>query len=209
MDLPIYITLFFKGILVGFIIAAPIGPTAILCIKRSLSGRHILGLLTGLGAGLADTVYGAIAGFSLAGIAGFIEEYNFYLRLFGGILVAWIGVSIFRAPLRSNDDESKESETLLHGFTSAFFLTLSNPITLIVFAAAFAAMGIQPLEDSLLQASALVLGVFIGASGWWLTLVTSVTLMHHKISDTQLLWINRSSAVMLVGFALYILLTLI
>ncbi|MBY0500916.1 MAG: LysE family transporter [Alphaproteobacteria bacterium] len=209
MDLPIYITLFFKGILVGFIIAVPIGPTAILCIKRSLSGRHILGLLTGLGAGLADTVYGTIAAFSLAGIADFIEEYNFYLRLFGGILVAWIGVSIFRAPLRSNDNGSKENETLLHGFTSAFFLTLSNPITLLVFAAAFAAIGVGPLEDSFVQASILVLGVFTGASGWWLMLVTSVTLMHHKISDAQLLWINRSSGVMLVGFALYILLSLV
>lgn len=209
MDLPIYFTLFFKGILVGFIIAAPIGPTAILCIKRSLSGYYILALLTGLGAGLADTVYGAIAGFSLAGIADFIEAYNFYLRLFGGVLVTWIGISIFRTPLRPNDDGRKEGDTLLHGFTSAFFLTLSNPITLVVFAAAFAAIGVGPLEDSLVQASVLVLGVFIGASGWWLTLVTCITLMHHKISDRQLLWINRSSGIMLVGFALYILFTLV
>ena len=68
--------LFLKGALIGFLIAAPVGPIGILCIRQTLSGRYLLGLVTGLGAGVADTFYGAVAGFSLATIADFITEYN-------------------------------------------------------------------------------------------------------------------------------------
>ena len=75
----------------------------------------------------------------------------------------------------------------------------------LAFAAAFAAVGIDPLDDSMLHAGMLVLGVCVGASGWWLSLTTSVHLMHHKLSDAQLLWINRVSGVMLIGFALVML----
>ncbi len=209
MDLSVLLILFLKGVLIGFLIAAPVGPIGVLCIRRTLSGSYALGLITGLGAAFADTVYGAIAGFSLASIANFITENNFYLRLFGGILLAWIGVSIFRAPPRRTTLEKVEDENIFHAFTSAFFLTLSNPITLLVFAAAFAAMGISPMKDSLTQASILVAGVCMGASAWWLSLSTGVHLIHHKLSDKQLLWINRSSGVMLVGFSVYMLLSLL
>jgi len=205
----VLLTLFVKGILIGFLIAAPVGPIGILCIRRSLSGNYVLGFVTGLGAALADTVYGAIAGFSLAGIADFITANNFYLRLFGGALLAWIGFSIFRAPPRKTTLEKVEDENTFNAFTSAFFLTISNPITLLVFAAAFAAMGISPVNDSLTQASILVAGVFVGASAWWLSLSTGVHLIHHKLSDQQLLWINRVSGVMLIGFSTYMLLSLI
>ncbi|MBI2707198.1 MAG: LysE family transporter [Proteobacteria bacterium] len=201
--------LFLKGILIGFLIAAPVGPIGILCIRRTLSGHYGLSLATGFGAGVADTVYGAIAGFSLVSIATFITQYDFYLRLFGGILVGWIGFSIFKAPLRQDKLKNRPRETLLHAFTSAFFLTFSNPITLIVFAAAFAALGVSPVDDSFTQGLALVGGVFVGANGWWLSLSTVVRLMHHKISDTHLLWINRASGIMLFGFAIYIVLSLL
>lgn len=203
------VLLFVKGIVIGFAIAAPVGPIGVLCIKRTLSGRYALGFFTGLGAGFADTFYGAVAGFGLASIADFIDFYNFYLRLGGGILLTWIGFITFRNPPRLNSDGNGDQETLFHGFTSAFFLTLSNPLTLVVFAAAFAAMGVDPLDDSLLQATSLVFGVFVGATTWWLSLSTGVHLMHHKLSDKQLLWINRISGIMLIGFAVYMILSLL
>ncbi len=202
-------SLFLKGILIGFMIAAPVGPIGILCIRRTLSGRYGLGFITGLGAGVADTVYGAIAGFSLVSIANFITQYDFYLRLFGGILVGWIGFTIFKTPLHQGEVKNGRGETLPHAFTSSFFLTLSNPITLLVFAAAFTALSVSPAEDSTLQGLALVGGVFVGANGWWLSLSTAVRLMHHKISDAQLLWINHLSGVMLLGFSAYMLLSLL
>src|SRR5690242_18155251 len=144
--------LFLKGSLIGFLIAAPVGPIGILCIRRTLSGRYLLGLVTGLGAGLADTFYGAVAGFSLASISDFIDEYNVYLRLFGGILLAWLGFYIYKAPPRYNSQETGGGETLFHAFVSAFFLTVSNPVTLLVFAAAFAAVGVSNVNDSFIQA---------------------------------------------------------
>jgi threonine/homoserine/homoserine lactone efflux protein len=197
--------LFLKGILIGFFIAAPVGPIGILCIRRTLSGSYALGLFTGLGAAFADTFYGAVAGFSLASVADFIKHNDFYLRFFGAFLLAWIGFTIFRSPPRDTISDKGEKTSLFHGATSAFFLTVSNPITLIVFAAAFAAMGVDPIDDSVSQASALVFGVFVGASTWWLSLSTAVHFMHHVLSDAQLLWINRCSGVMLVGFAVYML----
>lgn len=209
MGLSMLFIIFLKGILIGFAIAAPVGPIGILCIRRTLSGSYALGLVTGLGAAVADTFYGAIAGFSLVSIANFIKNNNFYLRLFGGILLAWIGLSIFRAPPRGLGQENADEGTFFHAFTSAFFLTISNPITLLVFGVAFAAMSISPAGDSLLQAFVLVFGVFLGAAIWWFSLSTSVHLMHHKLSDTQLLWINRSSGVMLIVFSIYILLSLV
>lgn len=209
MVLSSYLFLFLKGILIGFVIAAPVGPIGILCIRRTLSGSYVLGLVTGLGAAFADTFYGAVAGFSLATIADFIKANDFYLRFFGGLLLLWLGVSIFRAPPRETKQDHADGVSLFHGFTSAFFLTVSNPITLIVFAAAFAAMGVAEANDSLVHASTLVVGVFVGASTWWLSLSTTIHLMHHMFSDKQLLWINRSSGVMLLGFAIYMLLSLV
>lgn len=202
--------LFLKGILVGFLIAAPVGPIGILCIRRSLAGRYGLGLITGLGAGIADTVYGAIAGFSLVSIANFINQYDFYLRLFGGIFVGWIGISLFKAPFHENSVKTQPRETFIHAFTSAFFLTLSNPVTLLVFAAAFAIMSVSPLEGgSFIHGLFLVGGVFVGANGWWFSLSTVVRLIHHKLSDAQLCWINRLSGMVLIGFSLYMLISLV
>ena len=201
--------LLLKGSLIGFLIAAPVGPIGILCIRRTLSGRYLLGLATGLGAGVADTFYGAVAGFSLATISDFINEYTIYLRLFGGLLLAWLGFYIYKAPPRQNDLENGSRETLFHGFISAFFLTVSNPITLLVFAAAFAAADVSTVNDSFAQAMTLVIGVFLGATAWWISLSTAVQLMHHKLSDGQLLWINRTTGILLIGFSIVMLLSLL
>lgn len=204
MDLSSLLLLFFKGILIGFSVAAPVGPIGILCIRRTLSNQKILAILTGLGSASADAFYGSIAAFSLAGIADFLTNHDFYLRFFGGFLVAWIGFSVIASPPFKNENKLKERDSSLHAFTSAFALTMSNPITLVVFAAAFTAMGISPFYQSFSQASLLVTGVFIGACCWWITLITIIHFLKHKLSKQQLLWINRFSGIILIGFSLYI-----
>lgn len=198
--------LFFKGIIAGFLIAAPVGPIGILCIRRTLAGSYLLGIATGIGAGLADTFYGTVAAFSIASIADFIKSHSFYLHLFGGVALSWIGVSILRSQVTQSDSSNLDGGSLFHGLTSAFLLTVSNPITLLAFAAAFAAMDVSPANDSMPLALALVIGVLVGACAWWLSLCTGVRLMHKKLTDIHLLWINRSSGVMLIGFAAYLLL---
>ena len=209
MDPFILLILFLKGILIGFAIAAPVGPIGILCIRRTLLKHVFLAGITGLGAACADAFYSAIAAFSLAGIADFIARYNFCLKLFGGIIIAWIGFSILKSPALKKDKKLSTNDSPFHAFTSAFALTLSNPITLIVFAAAFTAMGVNPVYESFAQASILVAGVFIGASCWWVSLITFAYLVHHKFSEGQLLWVNRFSGLILIGFAIYILGSLI
>lgn len=201
----LYLLLFFKGIIIGFAVAAPVGPIGILCIRRSFLNHQVLAGVTGLGAACADTFYSAIAAFSLAGIADLIAKYNFYLKFFGGIIIAFIGLAILRNPGFKSDQALSTKDSSFHAFTSAFFLTLSNPLTLIVFAAAFSAMGINPLHESFFQASLLVLGVFIGACSWWASLIIFTLRMHHKFSEEQLSWINRFSGAILIGFAVYIL----
>lgn len=205
MDPFILLILFLKGILIGFVIAAPVGPIGILCIRRTLLKHLFLAGATGLGAAGADAFYSAIAAFSLAGISDLITKYNFYLKLFGGIIIAWIGIAILKTPALKNNGQLTNDDSSIHAFTSSFVLTLSNPITLVVFAAAFSAMGINPLHESFSQASFLVAGVFIGANCWWLSLITFTYLVQHKFSEAQLLWINRVSGVILLGFAVYIL----
>lgn len=205
MDPLIFLILFLKGILIGFAIAAPVGPIGILCIRRTLLNHLFLAGVTGLGAACADAFYSAIAAFSLAGIADLITRYNFYLKLFGGIIIACIGFSILKNPTFKNDGKLSTKDSSFHAFTSAFALTLSNPITLVVFAAAFTAMGIHPVYESFSQASLLVVGVFIGASCWWAFLIIFTSLVQHKFSEKQLLWINRFSGAILIGFSVYIL----
>lgn len=209
MDLFSLLIPFLKGILIGFAIAAPVGAVGILCIRRTLSRHIVLAGLTGLGSACADTFYSIIAAFSLAGISDFITTHNGYLRFFGGIFLAWIGFFILKNPPVKNTQKLAEQDSLFHAFTSAFILTISNPITLIVFAAAFTTMGINPLHQSFFQASFLVGGVFVGASCWWLFLITISYWMQHKLSDPQLIWINRFSGVILIGFSLYILISLV
>jgi len=203
------LTLFLKSCLIGFLLAVPVGPVGILCIRRTLSGRYGASLMMGGGAAAADAVYGAIAGFSVAGIGALIQQYSFYLHLFGGIFVGWLGFCVVRAPLRTDPQAHMAQESLLQGVISAFLLTISNPITLIVFAAAFAAMGITLTDDSLTQGLVLTGGVFLGATGWWAVLTTMTHLLRRQLSEVHLLWINRVSGILLIGFSAYILLNLL
>lgn len=209
MDFSSFLILLFKGILIGFVISAPLGPVGILCIRRTLANQKILASLTGMGAVCADVFYATIAAFSLSSISDLITKHGFYLRLFGGILVAWIGFSVIKNSSLKNVEELQAQDSLFHSFTSAFILTLSNPITLIVFAAAFATLGVASSHQSFSQALFLVAGVCIGASCWWASLITIIYLMQHKLSAPQLFWINRFSGVTLIGFSVYILLSLI
>lgn len=209
MDLPSLFILLLKGFVIGFVIAAPVGAVGILCIRRTLAQHKFLAVLTGLGSAFADAFYATLTAFSLAGISELIIKYDFYLKLFGGILLIFLGFSILRSHHLKEMQKVDTKDSPLHTFTSAFVLTISNPLTLFVFAAAFSATGISPHYESFIQASLLVVGVFCGACGWWLSLITIISLMKHKLSDTQLHWINWFSGAILLVFAASILASLV
>jgi uncharacterized protein (DUF924 family)/threonine/homoserine/homoserine lactone efflux protein len=200
--------LFIKGIIVGFAIAAPVGAIGVLCIRRTLVGNYFLGISTGLGAGVADVCFAAVAAFGLASISDFIINQEFWIKLVGGILLIWIGIRIFRScPIQERNNGTSD-QSYVSAFVSSFFLTLTNPVTILAFIAVFAAMGVDHLDDSKEQPITLVLGVGLGACGWWLSLSTIIMLMRHKLSENILIWINKSSGGVLVAFSAIILLSL-
>ena len=126
MDVP----LFLQGALIGFAIAAPVGPIGVLCIRRSLAEGRIYGLLSGLGAATADAVYGAIAAFGLTIISSFLVEQQIWLRLLGGIFLLYLGIRTYFAKSETGEVPAR-SETKLGAYATTFFLTLTNPLTIL------------------------------------------------------------------------------
>lgn len=202
------IALLFKGILIGFSIAAPVGPIGMLCMRRTLAKGRVTGIATGLGAATADAVYGCIGALGLTWVSGFLVDQQMWLRLIGGLFLCVLGVQTFLAN-PTEEAASAKGEGLLGAYASTFFLTLTNPMTILSFAAIFAGLGIGNTQGDYLAAMLVVLGVFIGSAAWWLTLSGGVSLLRVKVTSEGLRWINRISGIIIAGFGLFALLTLL
>ena len=196
------LTLLLRGLVIGFSIAAPVGPIGILCIKRTIADGWRSGLLSGLGAATADGLYGCVAGFGLTFISGFLVDQQVALRLVGGLFLCYLGIrTLRRAPAQESAGETGTG--LLVAYSSTFFLTMTNPITILSFAAIFAGVGGVAPGSDYGSAISLVLGVFSGSTAWWLTLSGIVVLLKARISPTFTLWLNRISGLVLLGFGSY------
>lgn len=199
----------FKGLFVGFSIAAPVGPIGLLCIRRSLAEGRVAGFVTGLGAATADALYGLVAGFGLTAISGFLDAQRFWLGLFGGLYLAWLGVRTFLARPAENA-ATAEATGLISTYLSTVLLTLTNPATIVSFVAVFAGLGLGgSTSTGYRSAGALVLGVFLGSALWWLFLSGAVGLFRSRMNPAWLRAVNRFSGAVLVGFGLYALATLV
>ena len=181
---------FLKGIVLGFSIAAPVGPIGVLCIRRTLSYGMMNGFLTGLGAATADTVYGFVAAFGVTAVTAFLLDYQFYLRLIGGLFLLYLGYTTFRTnPAEKAAEASGDGR--VGAYVSTFFLTLTNPMTIMSFAAVFAGVGLGVESASYSSAGVLVAGVFTGSMLWWLTLSKLVDVFRAKVDQRMLKWVNR------------------
>jgi threonine/homoserine/homoserine lactone efflux protein len=192
---------FFKGLILGFSIAAPVGPIGVLCIRKTLEFGRFSGLFSGLGAACADTIYAIIAAFGLTFIANFLLEGQFWLRLIGGIFLLYLGWKTFSAEPNSQSKNIPHT-TLINDFISTFFLTITNPMTIISFLAVFAGLGLSSIQGDYIQASMLVIGVFLGSALWWLTLSEGVTLFRKKVSQKVMKWINRVAGIIILVFGI-------
>lgn len=188
------IALFLKGLIIGLAIAAPVGPIGLLCIHRSLTHGFRMGLMTGLGAALADGLYGAVAGFGLTAISSLLISYQLWIRALGGIFLIYFGIKLFFTnPVDQSKDRNSE-KSLLHTCGTTFFLTLSNPMTILSFVAIFAGLGIGTVHPNASHAVMMVFGVILGSSLWWLMLSFSFSLILHKrITESALQIINKIS----------------
>jgi threonine/homoserine/homoserine lactone efflux protein len=201
------LSLFSKGLLIGFAIAAPVGPIGILCIRRSIAEGRIYGFISGLGAASADAIYGAIAAFGLTIISSFIIEQYVWLRLVGGLFLLYLGVRTFFAT-PANEEMVGEGETLLGAFGSTFVLTLTNPLTILSFAAIYSGLGLAGQSGGL-EAVIMVLGVFCGSAAWWFILSFGASLFSSRVTPHSLSWINRLSGLIIAGFGVVALVSLV
>jgi threonine/homoserine/homoserine lactone efflux protein len=193
------ISFLLKGIVMGLSIAAPVGPIGVLCIRRTLAEGRLPGLLTGLGAATADAVYGCVAGFGITVVSSLLISQQTRLGLLGGLFLCYLGVrTLWSKPA---EQAAKATSTgLLGSYSSTFLLTLTNPMTIISFAAIFSGLGIVNANQSHLSAAILVLGVFTGSATWWLVLSSLVSLFRARLDNPGALrWINIISGLIILG----------
>ena len=196
-----------RGLVIGFSIAAPVGPIGVLCIRRTLAEGRASGLVSGLGAATADAIYGCIAGFGLTFISGILISQQVWLRLIGGAFLCYLGFKTFLAR-PAEQAALARGNGLVGAYASTFFLTLTNPMTILSFGAIFAGLGVASAGGNYASAGVLVLGVFIGSALWWLTLGGIVGVFRTRFNPRGLRWVNRISGVIITGLGLFALLSL-
>jgi threonine/homoserine/homoserine lactone efflux protein len=194
-----------KGMIVGFSIAAPVGPIGILCVRKTLQYGRLSGFFSGLGAAVADTVYGIIAAFGLTLISNFLLKEQAWLRLIGGIFLIGLGVRIFLSKPAAVEDPTLSHKTLVGDFISTFFLTLTNPMTILSYLAIFAGLGFSYTSGNYLSPTLLVLGIFLGSSLWWFILSEGVTFFRKRMTLRVMKWVNRLAGAMIVAFGMVML----
>jgi threonine/homoserine/homoserine lactone efflux protein len=195
------ITYFYKGLIIGFSIAAPVGPIGILCINRTLSSGRLVGLLTGLGAATADALYGSIAAFGLTFISVFLVQQQLWFRLIGGIFLCYLGFRTILTTTKNNANQPNPT-SMWNAYGSTFFLTLTNPLTILAFTAIFSGIGLVSLGGSYSSAGITVLGVFLGSACWWFILSSLTSLLRDRINSSALIWVNRISGLVILGFGI-------
>ena len=193
------LSVFLRGLLIGFSIAAPVGPIGLLCIRRTVADGRMVGFVSGLGAATADAFYGAVAGFGLTVVSGALVQGQTLLRLVGGVFLCYLGVRIFLARPAQIAAVARR-RGLLGAYASTLGLTLTNPSTIFSFVAIFAGLGLGSGGSDYASAGLLVAGVFIGSALWWLILSGTAGVLRGRLTPVGLRWMNRLSAVILVGF---------
>jgi threonine/homoserine/homoserine lactone efflux protein len=190
-----------RGFVLGLTIAAAVGPIAVLCIRRTLAEGRVVGLVSGLGVATADATYGAIAAFGLTAITDLLVTWRQPLAVGGGLFLLWLAWTTFRSvPGVAATTVDGDRRGLPGAYLSTLGLTLTNPMTILSFAALFVGLGVTA-EDPL-GAALLTLGVFLGSAAWWVLLTAVVGALRTRITTTWLRRVNIVSGVLIGAFAL-------
>ncbi len=209
-----------RGLALGFAIAAPVGPIGVLCIRRTLVDGCLIGFFTGLGAATADAFYGGVAAFGVTAIPLLLSGARLWIHLLGAVFITWLGVRTMLAKPASSekpdvaqgadvvDSDPRRGWQLASAWLTTVGLTLTNPTTILSFAAVFAGVGLASVGAPIAIAIATVTGVFLGSALWWLILSFGVSLARSRLTAGAMRWVNRVSGVTLLGFAAYALLSL-
>jgi threonine/homoserine/homoserine lactone efflux protein len=190
-----------RGLVVGFTIAAAVGPISLLTIRRTIAHGHLYGLVSGLGVASADASYAGIAAFGLTAISSLLISGRVALGLVGGAIIVYLGIRT----IRSHPGEvasATDRPGLASAFGTIYALTMTNPMTILSFAAVFAGFGFAAGATTFVDAAVLTLGVWAGSGLWWVVLTAVVAWLRGRVSTRGLTWINRISGTALVGFGL-------
>ena len=195
-------TLFLRGLVLGFTIAAAVGPISLLCIRRTLAEGRLVGLVSGMGVATADATYGAIAAFGLTAVTDLLVDWRRALGIIGGAFLLWLAWRTFRSvpgeTARNGDGDARRG--LPGAYLSTLGLTLTNPMTILSFAALFVGLGVTGGDAA--GATLLTLGVFAGSAAWWVVLVTVVGAVRSRLTTSGLRRVNVVSGLVIGAFAL-------
>ena len=201
--------IFIKGIIIGLLVSAPLGPIGIMCIQRTLNRGYLAGFVSGLGAAAADTIFAVIAGFGLTIIINFIEEKHIYFQILGGIFVLYIGYRIFNTnPVKQLRLQRLSKTKLSQDFASIFLLTISNPMAIFLFIAIMAALKVANGLLSLFELSILIAGVVGGAILWWFVLASIANRFRKRIRLKSIWWLNKITGSVVFLFGLVVILSI-
>ncbi len=196
-------SLFVKGMIVGFCLAAPVGPIAAICVQRTIAKRWISGVVSGLGAATADAVYGAVAAFGATIVSEFLITEHEWLQRVGGVILLVLGLRLLlMRPIERETSNGNGGRSLVGDFASTFVLTLTNPMTFVAFAAIFATMGIGAVRGQPMLTIELVGGVFAGSGAWWIILCAGAWALRRHFDFKRLVFVNRATGVFVIAVGL-------
>lgn len=203
--MPIYFLI--QGVIIGFVVAVPVGPLGLLCIHRALFMGPMCGLFSGLGVATADALAAGIVALGISLISTFLVDHQTLLRLVGGVFLCYLGVKIYITK-PSQQPPPNNVNSLLGAYVTTFLLTFSNPVTILSFIAIYAGWGVESLMGHYFAAAVLTLGVFIGSALWWILLFLGLTTFRDRFNTQVLGWIHRLSGAVIAGFGFIVLLSL-
>lgn len=186
--------------MVGIIASAPMGPVGILCIQRTIQKGRTYGIVTGAGAALSDIIYALITGFGMSFVMEIIdnEQNIFWMKLIGSIMLFSFGIYMFRTdPRKCLRPSMKKRGTLLHNFTTALLVTLSNPLIIFLFIALFNMLTFV-IPGNLFGQCVGYLSIVAGAMIWWLGLTYIINKMKSSFGLRGIMRLNRSIGVIVL-----------
>ena len=197
-----------QGLFVGIMIAAPFGPTGMLCVKRAINYGVKSGIISGLGAASADAIFAAISGFGLTAIINLVEAKKYAIQTGGGILLILIGIItlIFKKKENKPEESSNESVGYFKQYITSFFLTLTNPITIIAVAALMTTIQMYDLDTHFSYICVFITSVFLGSALWFLGLSFVIAkFVRDKVNCKTLYYINSISSILFIVFGVVVL----
>lgn len=192
--------LIIKGLLIGVVASAPMGPVGVLCIQRTLNKGRWYGFVTGIGAAFSDIIYALITGFGMSFVVDFIENKDnmFYLQMAGSIMLFFFGWYTYRCnPAKSIRPTSPRKGTLIHNMVTGFLVTFSNPLIIFLFVALFARFTFV-VPDHVVQQSLGYLSVFVGAMIWWFVLTYFIDKVRSRFDVKGIYLLNRLIGVVVI-----------